>query len=67
MLYTKFEGHRPLDYEEQDFNYVLIIYGRGGDPCHIKMTIRANFRFVKAWRLLMKIGFNRPSGFRQDV
>ena len=54
MLHTKFQGHRPFDSGEEDFLNVFTIYGHGG---HLGQVTRT----------LQKFGFNRPSGFLENV
>ena len=44
-------------------NAFITIYGHGGHLGHVTWTIWANFRCPIPFRLHMKFGFNRPSGF----
>ena len=62
MLYTKPQGHWPFASGE-GFWSVFTIYGRGGHLGHVTQTPQTNFRSPNPLRLLMKFGFDRPSGF----
>ena len=59
MLYTKFQGHQPLGSEEEEFwsfsSYMGMLMWPG--------TFEQIFIPHIPWRLVMKVGFNRPSGF----
>ena len=52
MLYTKFQGRRPLS---------SWFYGPGSHLGHVTRNIWTNFHPNSPWRLNMKFGFNRPS------
>ena len=67
MLHTKPQGHWPFDSGEEDFWRVFTIYGRGGHLGHITQTPRTNFRSPIPLKLHMKFGFDRPSGFGEDL
>ena len=66
MLHTKVRGNRPSGSREEDFWRVFIIYGHGGHLGHVTWTPWTNFRSPIPWRLRMKFGFNRPSGFGEE-
>ena len=63
MPHTKFQGRRPFGSGEDCFK-VFTIYGHGSHLGHVTWTPRLN---KLPRRLNMKFGFNRPSGFREDV
>ena len=46
---------------------VFTIYGSGGHLDHVTRMPRTNFRSPFPRRLHIKFGFNRPSGFWEDV
>ena len=62
MLQTKFRGNRPAGSGE-DFRRVFTIYGLGGHLGHVTLVPRTNFRSPYPWRLHIKFGFDRESGF----
>ena len=62
MLHTKFFVEIGLPVPERAFT----IYGRGGHLGHVTQTPRTNFRSPYAWRLLIKFGFDWPSGFGDE-
>ena len=66
MLHTKFQGHLPFGSREDFFKF-FTIYGHGGHLGHVTRTVWTNFSSPIPWRLHMKFGFNRPSGFWEDV
>ena len=66
MLHTKFHGNRPAGSGEEDFLRVFTIYGRGGHLGHMTKMQRINFRFPYPWRLYIKFGFDRASGFGEE-
>ena len=39
MVNTKFEGHQPAGFREEDFKWVFTIYGHGGHLHHMTRTI----------------------------
>ena len=57
----------PLILEKKIFGRGFTIYGRGGHLGHVTQTLRTNFRFPIPLRLHMKFGFDRPSGFGEDL
>ena len=65
MLHTKFRGNRPAGSGE-DFLRVFSIYGRGGHLGHVTQMPRIKFRSPFPWRLHIKFGFDRASGFRKE-
>ena len=67
MLHTKFRENRPAGSGEEDFWRVFTIYGRGGHLGHVTQMPRTNFRSPYPRRLNKKIGFDRASGFGEDV
>ena len=48
------------------FFKVFTIYGHGGHLGHVTRTLWINFHSPIPWRLHMKLGFNRPSGFWEE-
>ena len=62
MLHTNFQGHQLFGSREEDFLKVFTIHGHGGHIGHVTWTIW-KLSFPIPWRLHMKFGFNRPSGF----
>ena len=65
MLHTKFRENRPAGSGEEDFLRFFTIYAHGGDLGHVTWTIYINFRSPFPKRLLIKFGFDWPSGFRE--
>ena len=59
MLYTKFQGHRPLGSEEEDF----LCFSPYVDMVMLPGTFEQIFIPHIPLRLHMKFGFNRPRGF----
>ena len=66
MIHTKFRGNRPAGSGEEDFLVVFTIYERGGHLGHVTRFSLTNFRSPYPWRLHIKFGFHRPSGFRGE-
>ena len=66
MLHTKFREYRQAGSKE-DFKRVFRIYGRGGHLGHVTQMPRTNFRSLYPRRLHIKFGFDRASGFGEDV
>ena len=64
MLHAKFEDHRTCGSGE-DFFKVFTMYGHGGHLGHVTLTIYINFCSPFPRRLLIKFGFDWPSG--EDV
>ena len=50
----------------EDFWRVFPIYGHGGHLGHVTQTPRTNFRSPIPLGLLMKFGFDRPTGFGEE-
>ena len=46
---------------------VFTIYGLGGNLGHVTQMRQTNFRSPNPLRLNVKFGFDRPSGFWEDV
>ena len=67
MLHTKFCENRPAASREEDFLKVFTIYGRGGHLGHVTQMPRTNFRSPYPRKLHIRFGFDRESGFREDV
>ena len=67
MLHTKPQGHWPFGSGEKDVLRVFNIYWRGGHLGHVTQTPQTNFRSPIPLRLHMKFGFERPSGFGEDL
>ena len=67
VIHTKSQGHWPFGSVEEDFWRVFIIYGRFGHLGHVTQTPRTNFRSPIPLRLHMKVGFDRSSGFVEDL
>ena len=67
MLHTKFHENRPAGYGEEDFLRVFTMYERGGHLGHVTHIPRTNFRSPYPRRLHIKFGFDRASGFGEDV
>ena len=66
MLHTKFRGNRPTGSGE-DFLVFFTIYGRGGHLGHVTWISRSNFRLNYPWMLNIKVHFDWPSSFREDL
>ena len=49
MPYTKFEGHRPAGFGEEDFWRVFIIYGHDGHLGHMSHVIEQTFAPPSHW------------------
>ena len=65
MLYTKFQRHRQFASKEEDFNVFYHIWAYRST---VTWDIWTNVCSPISWRLHVKFGFNRPSGFkREDV
>ena len=54
MLQTKFHGNQPAGSGEEDFNWVLIIYGHGGHLGHVTTIMSSDFLFPCTWKLSLK-------------
>ena len=67
MLHTKFRENRPTCSGEEDFRMIFTIYGRGGHLGHVTQMLRTNFSSPYPRRLHIKFGFDRPSGFGEDL
>ena len=68
MLHAKFQNHRPSGSGEDDFFLkVFAIYSHGGHLGHVTWIIYINFRSPFLRMLHMKLGFDWPSGFREDL
>ena len=65
MPHAKFQNHKPLGSEEEDFYKIDVIHCLGGHVGHV--TIYANFHSLFLRMLHIKFGFGWPSGFREDV
>ena len=66
MQHTKFKDHRPFGSEGEDFLRFCHIWA-SGLLGHVTWTVWTNFCSPISWRLHMKFGLNRPSGFRGEV
>ena len=53
--------------EKKIFECFFTIYGRGGHLGHVIKIPRTNFRSPYPWMLHIKIQFDWPSGFREDL
>ena len=51
MLHAKFQDHQTPGSGEEDFLKVFNIYGHGGRPWHVTMTIYINCHSPFPWRL----------------
>ena len=67
MLHTKFRENRSAGSGEEDFLRVFTIYGRGGHLGHVTQMPRTKYRSPYPRRLHIKFGFDRPSGFGEDL
>ena len=68
MLYTKFRENWPAGSGEEDFRRVFtILYGRGSHLGHVTQMPRTKYPSPYPRRLHIKFGFDRPSGFGEDV
>ena len=67
MLHTKCRENRPAGSAEEDFRGFFTIYGHGGHLGHVTQMPRTNFRSPYPRRLRVKFGFDRASGFEEDV
>ena len=63
MLYTKFQGHRPLGSEGDIWTFYHIRAWKPSWSCDPEHWI--NFHPNIPWRLNMKSGFNQPSIFEE--
>ena len=67
MLHTKFRENRHAGSGKEDFRRVFTIYGRGSHLGHVTQMPRTKNRSPYSRRLHIKCGFDRPSGFGEDV
>ena len=67
MLHAKFQNHRPSGSGEEDFLKVFAIYSHGSHLGQVTWTIYTNFLSPFPRMLLMKFGFDWPSGFRRSL
>ena len=67
MLHTKFRENRPAGSGEEDFLKVFTIYRRGGHLGHVTQKLRTKYCSPYPRRLHIKFGFDRPSGFGEDL
>ena len=58
LLYTMFQGHRPLGSEEGDFLNAFTIYGPVSHLSHVTLNIWTNFQSNIPWRLHMILASN---------
>ena len=65
MLHTKFQSHRPFGSREEDIILRFLPYM--GMAVNLVMGPRPFEQTPISRRFYMKFGFNRPSGFREDV
>ena len=65
-LHTKLLGNRSTGSGEEEFWSVFTIYGRGGHLGLVTQMPRKNFRSPYTRRLHIKLGFDWPSGFREE-
>ena len=66
IFHAKFQNHRPSGSGEEDFLKVFAIYSHGGHLGHVTLTIYINFHSHFLTMLLIKFGFDWPSGFREE-
>ena len=66
ILHAKFQNHRPSGSEEEAFLKVFAIYSHGGHLEPVTLTIYINFNLFFLRMLHIKIGSERPSGFREE-
>ena len=67
MLHTKFRENQPPVLERKIFERGFTIYGRGSHLGHVTQMLRTKYRSPYPRRLHIKFGFDRPSGFREDL
>ena len=67
MLHTQPQGHWPFGSGEEDFWRVFTIYGHGSHLGHVTQTPWTNFCSPTQLKLHTKFGFDRPSGFGEDL
>ena len=67
MLHTKFRENRTTSSGVENFLRVFTMYGRGGHLGHVTQIPRTNFPSPYPRRLHIKFGFDRASGFGEDV
>ena len=66
MLHAKFQNHRPSGSGEEDFLKVFAIYSHVGHLGHVTLTNLTNFHLLFLRILLIKFGFDWPSGFKEE-
>ena len=66
LCHAKFQNHRPSGSGEKDFLKVFAIYSHGGHLGHVTLTIYINFHSIFLRMLRIKLGFDCPSGFREE-
>ena len=65
MLHATFHDHSTISSVE-DLRSFFTIYGHSGHLGHVISTSYVNFRSPFLRRLHMKLGFDWPSGFREE-
>ena len=65
MLHAKFQNHRPSGSGGR-FLKVFAIYSHGSHLGHVALTIYIYFHSHFLTMLLIKFGFDWPSGFREE-
>ena len=66
MLHSKLHDHRTISSVGEDFLKFFTICGRGGHLGHVTWTIYIYFPSTFPRRLQIKVGFDWPSGFREQ-
>ena len=68
MIHAKFQYHRLSGFLvlKKKILMVFAIYSHGGHLGHVTLTIYTNFHSIFLWMLHIKVGFDWPSGFREE-
>ena len=66
MLHAKFQNRRPSGSGEEDFLKVFAIYSHGSHLGHVTLNSYIHFHSHFLTMLLIKDGFDWPSGFREE-
>ena len=63
MLHTKFRGHLPAGYGEEEFRRGFYHMGRGGHHGHVTSNMSSDFHFLVPESFHTKFGSDRQISF----